>query len=204
MATDDRTSPLPATSTQVTAGRLPGARPPLRARTLLAGTAVALTLMIVSVLALVPQPGRQDESSYADQRNGLLANGPTVSASLAGVAFDGHVTALLFVRGLPGVEQVAHWHAALPGRVRAWVVVQGPAGRPAGPGQLPPTVGGLPVVRDPAQVLSRAVGLPRPNDGGPGVGYAVVDRHRQVRYSTLDPSWASNGFEAGTISGALS
>lgn len=161
-------------------------------------------MLIVSVLALVPRPGRQDESSYADQRNGLLAHGPTLSASLAGVAFDGHVTVLLFVRGLPSGAKVARWRAALPGGVRAWVVVQGMAGHQAIAGQLPPTVGGLPVVRDSPQVLSRAVGLPQPNDGGPGVGYAVVDRHRQVRYSTLDPSWPSNGFEAGTISGALS
>ncbi len=203
MATDDQTNPLPATAAQVRAGRVPGANPPLKAGTLLGGAAVALTMLVVSVLALVPRPGRLDESSYADQRNGLLADGPTVSASLAGVAFGEHVTALLFVRGLPSGGQVAGWHAALPHGVRAWVVVQGLPGRQATPGQLPPTVGGLPVVGDPAQVLGRAVGLPRPNDHGAGVGYAVIDRHRQVRYRTLDPSWPSNGFEAGTISGAL-
>lgn len=183
---------------------LEGAVPPLRARTLIVGAAVGLAVLVAAVLLLVPRVGPQDESSYADQRNGLLADGPSVPPSLDGIDFGGQVSALLFVRARPSSALVAGWHAALPAAVRAWVVVQAGAQEQATPvGERPARVAGLPVVLDAGQVLSRAVGLPRPNDGAPGVGYAVVDRQRQVRYSTLDPNWPSNGFEVATISGAL-
>lgn len=59
------------------------------------------------------------------------------------------------------------------------------------------------VVRDLDRTLAQAVGLPRARDGGPGVGYAVIDSGRTVRYATLDPSWRGNGFEIATIAGAI-
>lgn len=48
-----------------------------------------------------------------------------------------------------------------------------------------------------------AVDLPEPEDGGPGVGYAVIDSARVVRYATLDPRWHENAFELDTIVGAI-
>lgn len=71
MCTQDGTSPSSPTAAQVAAGP-----PPLRARSLLVGAAIALTVLVISVLMLVPRPGPQDESSFANRRNGLLANGP--------------------------------------------------------------------------------------------------------------------------------
>jgi hypothetical protein len=57
-------------------------------------------------------------------------------------------------------------------------VVAGPAGSCAGD---------LPVVADPAGRLAEGYGLREPADGGPPVGYAVVDSAGQIRYRTLDP-----------------
>lgn len=58
-------------------------------------------------------------------------------------------------------------------------------------------------VIDPTGALAAAVALPPPVGGGRGVGYAVVDAGRVVRYSTLDPSWPGNAFEVATIVGAV-
>jgi hypothetical protein len=58
-------------------------------------------------------------------------------------------------------------------------------------------------VSDDEQRLAAAVNRPRPNAGGPGIGYAVVDSDRVVRYSTLDPEWAVNAFEVATIAGSV-
>ena len=47
-------------------------------------------------------------------------------------------------------------------------------------------------------------GMPVPRDGGPPVGYAIVDPARRVRYATLDPDYVRNAFEVGVIAGAVS
>jgi hypothetical protein len=51
--------------------------------------------------------------------------------------------------------------------------------------------------------LSRRYGLRTPGDGGPPVGYAVVDAGGRVRYATLDPYPGRHLFEVGTILEAL-
>jgi len=170
-------------------------RPPLTARTVMLSAALMTALLATVVLTVVHPPGPLDERTLADQRNGLLRHGPVLPKSVAGVNFGGDPVVLLFLRTAPAAGDVQVFAAALPARARLRLVVQSASG--GDPGRLP-----TPVVRDPRQVLARVVELPRPNDGGPGVGYAVVDRTRTVRYSTLDPSWPSNGFEAATIIGA--
>lgn len=50
---------------------------------------------------------------------------------------------------------------------------------------------GIPIVPDEEGELVAGYGLPVPRDGGPPVGYAVVDGVGQVRYRTLDPEVAS-------------
>lgn len=179
-------------------GRVPGAEPPLKPRMPLLFALISGLVLAAVVLFLVRTPGGMDEHSFADQRNGLLARGPRVPAEVSGVQFGGRVVVLLFLRSVPHEQDVRRWSAGLGNTVTVRVIVQGSA--PAnGPG-----FADLPLVFDPAQALARVVLLPRPNDGGPGVGYAVVDSHRLVRYSTLDPSWAGNGFEVATIAGAVS
>ena len=157
--------------------------------------ALLTALLAVVVLMVVHLPGPLDERTLVDQRNGLLRDGPVLPESVAGVALGGHPVVLLFLRTAPDAGDVQAFAAALPARARLRLVVQSPSGGDLG--RQP-----VPVVRDPGQVLARAVDLPRPNDGGPGVGYAIIDSTRTVQYSTLDPSWPTNGFEAATIIGA--
>lgn len=172
-------------------------QPPLAARSVLLSVAVLVAVLVAVVLTVVHLPGPLDERTLADQRNGLLRGGPVVPARVAGVPFGGAPVVLLFVRSSPAPADVAAFAAALPAAVRLRVVVQVPGA--AGAAGLP-----APVVEDAAGALAGAVELPTPNDGDPGVGYAVVDADRVVQYSTLDPSWPTNGFEAATIAGAVS
>lgn len=52
---------------------------------------------------------------------------------------------------------------------------------PQGPSVITP-VGG-----DPTGRIARAYGMPMPPDGGPPVGYAIVDTRLRLRYATADP-----------------
>ncbi len=173
----------------------PGARPPLTARTVMLAAVLMTSLLAAVVLTVVHLPGPLDERTLADQRNGLLRRGPLLPESVAGVALGGQPVVLLFLRTAPDARDVRTFAKALPARARLRLVLQSPS--VGDPGAQP-----APVVRDPQQVLARAVDLPRPNDGGVGVGYAIVDSTRTLQYSTLDPSWPTNGFEAATIIGA--
>lgn len=175
-------------------GRVPGARPPMRVRTPLLFAAVSGAALTAVVLLLVRTPGPLDEGSFADQRNGLLDQRAIVDRNVDGVNFGGHVVVLLFVRRAPSLSDVQVWAKGLSERVTVRVVVQDPSSEMRTDGTL--TV-------DRRRQLAQAVRLPRPNDGGPGVGYAVVDADRIVRYATLDPSWRGNGFEVATIASAV-
>jgi len=97
------------------------------------------------------------------------------------------------------------WRRSLPPAAQVSVVVQGSAAADSAPGGARGDSTGLVnLVEDPEGRLASAVSLPRPVDGGPGIGYAVVDADGVVRYSTLDPAWADNAFEVATILGATS
>lgn len=170
-------------------------RPPLTARTVMLAAVLMTSLLAAVVLTVVHRPGPLDERTLADQRNGLLRRGPSLPKTLVGVTLGGYPVVLLFLRTAPTTDDVELFAKALPARAHLRLVLQSPSG--SDPVDPP-----APVVRDPGQVLARAVDLPRPNDGGPGVGYAIIDSTRTVQYSTLDPSWATNGFEAATIIGA--
>lgn len=99
---------------------------------------------------------------------------------------------LLFVREPPGRQQLTTWLSQLPGRAEVRLVLPEPEGSPVGPELVE-------VVVDPDGDLADAVSLPIPVDGGPGIGYAIVDSQRQLRYSTLDPAYLVNAFEVVTI-----
>ena len=154
-----------------------------------AATALALTLLVV---VLVKPPGPLDDPRIADQRDGLLRDGPLLPEQLSGVRFGGEPVALLFVRAAPPTDRLEQWAASLPDGTQVSVVASASS----------PTTS-LPVVVDPEGRLANAVAMPTPVDGGPPVGYAVVDRDRRVRYATLDPRWYDNAFEVATIAGAV-
>lgn len=162
-------------------GRLPGAAPPLRwwiPGAVAAALALVLTLVVV---LLVRPPGPLDDSDPADQRNGLLLDGPALPPGAGGVALSGRPVVVLFERDQPRGPAFEQWRVAVSDDGVGLVVRVGAAG----------------------QELARLVGMPTPVDGGPPVGYAVVDPAGTVRYATLDPAYERNAFEVDVITGAL-
>lgn len=153
----------------------------------------AVTLGVV-VVALVRPPGPLDQPDPARQRDGLLLDGPVIGATVAGVEFGGRPLVLLFDREPPEDGRLAAWLERVPPRAEVRLVL------PDAPASAVDK-GLVEVVVDPDGHLADAVTLPTPVDGGPGVGYAVVDAERQVRYSTLDPAYLVNAFEVATIVG---
>jgi len=178
-------------------GRVPGLRPPLpRWAPSVWFAALAIVLTVVVVL-LVRPPGPLDQPDPAYQRDGLLLDGPSVAPQVAGVDFGARPVVLLFDRQLPDPAALEQWVAQVPEGADVRLVV---------PGSVEPaeaTALGIPVVVDPEGRLADAVDLPSPVDDGPGVGYAVVDSNRQLRYSTLDPVYLENAFEIVTVVDAV-
>lgn len=156
--------------------------------------AFLLAALVFLVVVLVRPPGPLDQEVLADQRDGLLDAGPALPASVAGVDFGGRVVVLVFEREPPSTRRLAQWRSALAPS-RDVVLVLPAAAR---------TLSQVPIVVDPAGALAEAVDLPKPRDRGVGIGYAVVDSNRVVRYATLDPSWLSNAFEVATIASTVS
>lgn len=162
-------------------GRYPAARPPLRPSLLaVVATAVGLALVLVVVL-VVRGPGPLDDPDPAYQRDGLLLDGPRLPESVEGVRFGGRPVVLLFERTEPSGPAFDAWRSAASDDGVDLVVRVAPAGAE----------------------LARTLGMRQPVDGGPPVGYAVVDPDRQVRYATLDPSYPKNTFEVDVITGAV-
>lgn len=142
----------------------------------------AVVLTLVTALVVRP-PGPRDDPHPADQRDGLLLDGPVLPASAAGVAFGDHPVVVLFERQPPAGPRFDAWrNRVTDGGVGLVVAVAG---------------------TEQAARLAAAVRIPTPVDGGPPVGYAVVDPARTVRYSTLDPAYLDNAFEVDVITGAV-
>ncbi|MGJ7440629.1 hypothetical protein [Aquipuribacter sp. MA13-6] len=175
---------------------------------LLAGVVVCL-LLVGAVLLGSRGPGPLDQPDAASQRDGLVLDGPRVDPLVAGVHLRDVPNVLLFVRAPPDADLLDSWRHSIPAAAQVTVVVQGHPRATAeqdGDATTRPPAGGRPglvsVVEDPDELLAAAVRLPEPVDGGPGIGYAVVDPAGVVRYSTLDPSWPDNAFEVTTILGS--
>ncbi len=162
-------------------GRLPGAAPPLPAWVpAVVAAVVALVLTLVIVL-LVRPPGPLDDPDPANQRAGLLLDGPVLPPEAAGVRFGGRTVVVLFERDEPAGPAFEAWKDAVADDGVELVVRVGRAG----------------------DELARLVGMPTPVDGMRPVGYAVIDASRTVRYATLDPVYDKNAFEVDVITGAV-
>lgn len=165
-------------------GRLAGAEPPLRWWLPAAVFAVAAVVLSLVVVLVVRDPGPLDDPAPADQRDGLLLSGPRLPPEVAGVGFGGRTVVVLFERTPPAGPAFEAWRQTVSDDGVELVVAV--AGSQA------------------AARVAAAVRLPVPVDGGPPVGYAVVDPTRLVRYATLDPRYLSNAFEVDVITGAVS
>lgn len=159
-------------------------RPPLK-WWVPAGVVAALMMALIAVVVLlVRPPGPLDDPRPALQRDGLLRDGAVLDKTVGGVELGGMTVILLFTRAEPEGDAWDRWQAEVTDEGADLVVLT--------PG-------------DPAHgALLGAIPMPVPVDGGPPVGYAVVDDDRQVRYATLDPRFLLNAFEVDVITGAVS
>ena len=167
----------------VTWGRVPGADPPIRWQVPVVVFLIAALLLALVIVFVVKSPGPLDDPDPANQRAGLLLNGPVLPAQVAGMSFGGHPVIVLFERTPPEGEAFQQWSQAVSDDGVQLVVVTG---------------------SQQASELAAAVHMPTPVDGGPPVGYAVIDANRVVRYATLDPVYTRNSFEVDVITGAIS
>ena len=100
---------------------------------------------------------------------------------------------VVFDRAVPDAARLRTWTRAVPSGIEVVLVVPS-GGTAAGP---------VPVTADPRGRVADSLGLPRPVDGGPPVGYAIVDRQARVRYRTLDPQYLAHSFALGPMLGVI-
>ena len=154
-------------------------RPPLRWWTPAVAFAVSAVVLSALVIVFGTNNGPLDDPNQAFQRDGALHNGTQLPNRIGGSS----VVVVLFVRRQPPGQPFAQWRAGITQNGSRLVVAV--AGQP-----------GTSALRD-------AVGMRRPNDGGPPVGYAIVDRSRRVRYATLDPAYFDHASEVELLTAAL-
>ena len=159
---------------------------------------VAVTTGVLLALSRVTT-GPLDDPDPARQRPGYLDDGPLPVPApqvTEDIPAPGRRAVIFFVRP----SELEPLCEALPGfdpgqEVDVAVVLVGEGGRCPEP---------IPVVADADGELAARYGLPAPRDGGPPVGYAVVDGAGDIRYRTLDPEVASLLGEVSTILRAVS
>ncbi len=158
--------------------------------------AVVLTSVVMAGVAV---PGPLDDPAQGDQRAGFLVDRDE-ARSVPGLSLPGDPVGrgpvvVVFDRSLPSRRQLAGFVAAVPSGMA--LVVVAADGRVAGSDLR------VAVAADRGGALARTVGMPRPRDGGPPVGYALIDERSYVRYATLDPGYQDHAFELETVAGAL-
>ncbi|PZS32511.1 MAG: hypothetical protein DLM59_08055 [Pseudonocardiales bacterium] len=157
--------------------------PPLRWWTPAVAFAVSAVVLSVLVIAFGTNNGPLDDPNQAFQRDGALHNGPQLPDRIGGIALGGSSVVVLFERRQPPGQTLAQWRAGATRSGSRLVVAV--AGKP-----------GTSALRD-------ALGMRTPNDGGPPVGYAIVDRSRRVRYATLDPAYLDHASEVELLTAGL-
>ncbi|MGQ0803280.1 MAG: hypothetical protein ACT4PI_05395 [Actinomycetota bacterium] len=137
--------------------------------------------------------GPLDDPDQAHQRPGFLDEGdlPVAAPDLPGDALEDGRPAVVFFERPRRLETLCDALAGddLDRRAEIVVIVSGEDGECEGARS----------VDDPNGELAAAFGLREPSDGGPPVGYAVVDSDGRVRYRTLDPQAADDLEEVETI-----
>ena len=158
-------------------------QPPLRWWTPAVAFAGSAAVLSVLVIAFGTNNGPLDDPNQAFQRDGALHNGPQLPDRIGDIAFGGSSVVVLFERRQPPGRTFQEWRAGAAHNGSRLVVAV--AGQP-----------GTSALRD-------AIGMRTPNDGGPPVGYAIVDRSRRVRYATVDPAYFDHASEVELLTAAL-
>lgn len=192
MTDRSRREPAPvrrSPSDSAQAGPLPAWVPPLF---WLASSVV----LVAVVLAVVPRPGPLDDPDSARQRPGVLTAPSDArrvgKLSLPGDSIGRRPVMIFFDRRPPNSEAFRRLERRLPAAI-ATVLVLGHGPRPAGYQA---------VAVDRHKRIADAVGMRTPKDGGPPVGYAIIDRQARVRYATLDPGYLRHSEEDATMAAA--
>ncbi len=140
--------------------------------------------------------GGRDDVDQAEQRVGFLDGGslpipaPLVASGLPG---SGRPTVVLFLRPDDAAQECREVSRSVAASAALVAVLSGSAACAGVDG----------VLVDPEGRTAAAYGMRVPADGGPPVGYAVVDDRAMVRYRTLDPHPAANSREIMTVLAGL-
>ncbi len=151
---------------------------------------VAAAVGLGLLLAVASTRGPLDDPDPARQRPGFLDSGGVIAPTVApGVPSPGRRAVVFFVRP----AQAGPLCRALPASglgkdASLAVIVSSPADCP----------GQAAVVVD-SGGIARGFGMPTPVDGGPPVGYALIDSSGRIRYRTLDPRGAGGLDEVATM-----
>ena len=163
-------------------------------------TATAIVLAVV-VVVIVGDGGPLDDPKQGRQRPALLApktEAPVVdNVALPRTGIGRDAALVAFNRNLPDPDELSAFRRSLPDDISILVVVDNASAR-----ETQEEVN-VEVIADPEGDVARELEMPRPKDGGPPIGYALVDRDGRVRYATLDPTYTKHAAEITTIAGAL-
>ena len=140
--------------------------------------------------------GGRDDVDQAEQRVGFLDEGPLPLPAppvASGLPASGRPTVVLFLRPGDAGQECRKVSRSVGSAAAIVAVLSGSAACDGVAG----------VVVDPEGRTAAAYGMRVPADGGPPVGYAVVDDRSRVRYRTLDPHPAAHSREISTVLAGL-
>lgn len=161
---------------------------------------VTLWLMVAAgfglLLALTGARGGLDDPDPARQRPGVLDTGglPASAPQVDGVPTAGRPAVIFFVRSNEAMALCRALSKSTSPFNGAFDVVVAESSPGCPPGVVTVIDGGW---------LAQRFGMPVPTDGGPAVGYAIVDARGRIRYRTLDPQPARHLGEVSTMVKAL-
>jgi len=151
---------------------------------------VAASVGFGMLLAVASARGPLDDPDPARQRSGFLISGATIAPAVThGVPIPGRRAIVFFERpGEIGPLCQALRANDLGGKASLAVIVSSQVDCPS-QATLVVDNGGLAI----------RFGMPTPVDGGPPVGYALIDSAGRIRYRTLDPRGAAGLDEVDTM-----
>ncbi len=161
---------------------------------------LAAVVLAGAILTEQAARGPLDDPQPARQRPGILTPA-AISPPAVEVGDDsptpGFRTVVFFLRDgqYPAlVQALQRWDfLGQGGRTSPVDLLSVSAREPEGEGVI------TPVGSDPTGSIARTFGMPVPRDGGPPVGYAIVDTEFRVRYATLDPEVFDHLDEVATM-----